>query len=293
MPRNTVATAFFAGVILLALGLYIAADRGAAAASAPYVSTLGFAIAAGSVYLAGIYFLPRPSIRPLNVEWRRIIYWTMFGSMIAASIAFVAYTPTSASLELVKQFVDPSYQSTTDSLSIRLSTALMPLWAQALFDISRRVAAVYCIVEFFYSDMFPRHRFVIGAALAAVLAFFVTSTLDRLVPVLYLSTAIIASLATMKWRAMIRPANGPAFAIAHRYFLYRDGGACGCVGFGLERIGMLFGICSTPLAPQPSVSSCRPSRWSSTKPHTCTGAQRAYSRFSGSVDTLTHWNRGS
>ena len=92
MPRNTVATAFFAGVILLALGLYIAADRGAAAASAPYVSTLGFAIAAGSVYLAGIYFLPRPSIRPLNVEWRRIIYWTMFGSMIAASIAFVAYT---------------------------------------------------------------------------------------------------------------------------------------------------------------------------------------------------------
>lgn len=199
MARHTALASFSIGTIFLICGLALASSQGAAQATGPAISAAILLLVVYLVY-CGLSLLIRktPHSRSFPVRLRQAVWLAMFALMFASMIAVVFHISTTASFELFKRITNPYYRPALDDLEIRLSTAYMPIWVQALFELARRIAALYCLVEFFFSDIFTRRRMPLGLLLIAMLTFFVFSTLDRVIPVLYFSAAIMALFVTRK-----------------------------------------------------------------------------------------------
>ncbi len=124
------------------------------------------------------------------------IWWAMFSVMVAGAVALVAFVPTTASVELFRLMFTDGYSTQWTDAEIRLSTSFMPIWAQTLFEAARRLAAPYCLIEFFFGPAIVHRRRQIGFALLFIVSLFVFSTLDRAVPVFYFAMIMAGILLT-------------------------------------------------------------------------------------------------
>lgn len=143
-------------------------------------------VSTSSAYFLAEFAFPDRDPKPVQNSGHELMFWSGLAMSSLAAVLFLTMAETSPLLEIIRRMQDKAYVPTHSGLEIRLVTALMPHWAEAIFEASRRFILPVCGVLMVVGLV--RVSALRIALVGSLCLFFILSTTDRAIPVLFAVT---------------------------------------------------------------------------------------------------------